>query len=70
MIAVFTAGGALGPIIAGHVADAFGSLKLALGITCAFPFLLVIAGLLIPETGPAARAKDGAEMKGPPGEGT
>jgi len=70
MIAVFTAGGAMGPIIVGHVADAFGSLKLALGITCAFPFLLVIAGLLIPETGPAARAKAGAEMKGTPGEGT
>lgn len=61
MIAVFTAGGAMGPIIAGHIADAFGSLKLALGITCAFPFLLVIAGLLIPETGPAARAKAGAD---------
>lgn len=70
VMAVFTAGAALGPIMAGHVADAFGSLKLALGITCAFPFLLVIAGLLIPETGPKGRAKADAEMKGPPGEGT
>jgi MFS family permease len=60
IVAVFTAGGALGPIMAGYIADAFGSLKLALGITCAFPFLLFIAGLLIPETGPRARSKSGA----------
>lgn len=60
VLAVFTAGAALGPIMAGHVADAFGSLKLALGITCVFPFLLVIAGLLIRETGPRGRAKPDA----------
>jgi len=42
----------------------------ALVKTCAFPFLLVIAGLLIPETGPGARDKAGAEMKGTPAEGT
>lgn len=52
---MFTAGAAIGPIMAGYVAQAFGSLQLGLGVTCVFPFLLVIAGLLIPETGPAAR---------------
>lgn len=60
VLAVFTAGASLGPIMAAHIADAFGSLKLALAITCIFPFLIVIAGLLIPETGPRGRAKASA----------
>jgi len=55
---MFTGGAALGPIISGYVAQAFGSLQLGLGVTCVFPFLLVVAGLLIPETGPAARRED------------
>ena len=60
IVSVFTAGAALGPIMVGYIADAFGSLKLALAITCGFPFLLVVAGLLITETGPKGRPKDGS----------
>lgn len=55
VVSMFTLGAALGPIMAGYIADAFGSLKLALAVTCVFPFLLVVAGVFIPETGPAAR---------------
>jgi len=55
---MFTAGAALGPIMAGYLADAF-SLKLALGVSCLFVVLLFISGLLIPETGPRARADKG-----------
>ena len=55
---VFFAGGALGPIVVGHVADVF-SLKLALGVSCFFGVLLFISGLLIPETGSRARADKG-----------
>ncbi len=59
IVTVFTAGAALGPLMAGYIADAFdGNIRLALVITCFFPFLLVIAGLLIPETGPGARTRD------------
>ena len=57
---MFTAGASIGPIMAGYVAQAFGSLQLGLGVTCVFPFLLVVAGLLIPETGPAARREEPA----------
>jgi len=62
IVSVFTLGGALGPIMAGYIAEAW-SLKLALGISCLFPFLLVIAGLLIPETGPRAHEKTGADIQ-------
>ncbi len=58
VMTMFTAGAALGPIMAGHLADAF-SLKLALGVSCLFGVLLFISGLLIPETGPRARADKG-----------
>jgi len=48
---VFTAGSGLGPLLAGHVAGAIG-LEKALLVTCFFPLLLFVAGLLILETGP------------------
>ncbi|MFW6125864.1 MAG: CynX/NimT family MFS transporter [Chloroflexota bacterium] len=64
VVSMFTAGAALGPLIAGYIADAFGSLKLGLAVTCGFPFLLVIAGILIPETGPAARRKTHIDGEG------
>ena len=59
VMTVYMGGAALGPIMAGHIADASGSLMFALGVACAFPFLLFIAGLLIPETGARARARVG-----------
>jgi len=59
VMSVYMGGAALGPIMAGYIADASGSLRFALGVTCVFPFLLFIAGLLIPETGPRARTKAG-----------
>jgi len=58
IVSVFTAGAALGPTMAGHIAAAFGdNIRMALAVTCAFPFLLVIVGLLIPETGPKGKQK-------------
>jgi len=50
---VFTAGSGMGPLLAGHVAEAIG-LEKALLVTCFFPLLLFAAGLMIPETGPRA----------------
>ena len=54
VVTVFTAGSGLGPLFAGQVARAIG-LEKALLVTCFFPLLLFITGLLIRETGPAAR---------------
>ena len=54
VVTVFTAGSGLGPLLAGYAADAIG-LEKALLVTCLFPLLLFITGLLIRETGPAAR---------------
>jgi predicted MFS family arabinose efflux permease len=51
VVTVFTAGSGLGPLLAGHVAGAIG-LEKALLVTCFFPLLLFVAGLLILETGP------------------
>ncbi len=48
---VFTAGSGLGPLLAGHAAEAIG-LEKALLVTCFFPLLLFVAGLLIIETAP------------------
>ncbi len=56
VVTVFTAGSGLGPLLAGYAADAIG-LKKALLVTCFFPLLLFITGLLIMETGPAARRR-------------
>jgi len=53
VVTVFTAGSGLGPLLAGHAAEAIG-LRNALMVTCFFPFLLFVAGLLIMETGPRA----------------
>ena len=53
VVTVFTAGSGLGPLLAGHVAGAIG-LQNALLVTCFFPLLLFVAGLLIVETGPRA----------------
>jgi predicted MFS family arabinose efflux permease len=53
VVTVFTAGSGLGPLLAGHVAGAIG-LEKALMVTCLFPLLLFVAGLLILETGPRA----------------
>ncbi len=54
---VFTAGSGLGPLLAGHVAEAIG-LEKALLVTCFFPLLLFVAGLLIMETGPRRKTVD------------
>ncbi len=54
IVTIFTAGSGLGPLFAGQVANVIG-LEKALLVTCFFPFLLFIVGLLITETGPAAR---------------
>jgi len=60
VVSVFTAGAALGPMMAGHIADAFNdNIRMALAVTCIFPFLLVIAGLIIPETGTRKRSDTG-----------
>ena len=61
VMTMFTAGAAIGPIIAGYIADYF-SLKLALGVCLAFSALLFFAGLLVPETAPQARER--AALKG------
>ena len=53
VVTVFTAGSGLGPLLAGHVAESIG-LEKALLVTCFFPLLLFVAGLLILETGPRA----------------
>lgn len=53
VVTVFTAGSGLGPLLAGHAAEAIG-LRNALLVTCFFPLLLFVAGLLIMETGPRA----------------
>jgi predicted MFS family arabinose efflux permease len=53
VVTVFTAGSGLGPLLAGHAAEAIG-LRNALLVTCFFPLLLFVAGLLIVETGPRA----------------
>jgi predicted MFS family arabinose efflux permease len=53
VVTVFTAGSGLGPLLAGHAANAIG-LEKALLVTCFFPLLLFVAGLLIVETGPRA----------------
>jgi predicted MFS family arabinose efflux permease len=53
VVTVFTAGSGLGPLLAGHAAEAIG-LEKALLVTCSFPLLLFVAGLLILETGPRA----------------
>jgi nitrate/nitrite transporter NarK len=53
VVTVFTAGSGLGPLLAGYVAGAIG-LEKALLVTCFFPLLLFVAGLLILETGPRA----------------
>lgn len=52
VMSVFTAGSGLGPLLAGYAANVIG-LQNALLVTCLFPLLLFIAGLLIVETGPA-----------------
>ncbi len=54
VVTVFTAGSGLGPLLAGHIAEAIG-LERALLVTCFFPLLLFIAGLLILETGPRSK---------------
>jgi predicted MFS family arabinose efflux permease len=54
---VFTAGSGLGPLLAGHAAEAIG-LEKALLVTCFFPLLLFVAGLLIIETGPRRKTVD------------
>ena len=56
VVTVFTAGSGLGPLLAGYAADAIG-LQKALLVTCFFPLLLFITGLLIMETGPAGRRR-------------
>jgi predicted MFS family arabinose efflux permease len=56
VVTVFTAGSGLGPLLAGHVAEAIG-LEKALLVTCFFPLLLFVAGLLILETGPSAGSR-------------
>jgi predicted MFS family arabinose efflux permease len=53
VVTVFTAGSGLGPLLAGHAANAIG-LEKALLATCFFPLLLFVAGLLIVKTGPRA----------------
>ncbi len=55
VVTVFTAGSGLGPLLAGHIAEAIG-LERALLVTCFFPLLLFVAGLLILETGPRSKA--------------
>jgi len=55
VVSVFTAGAGLGPIAGSYLAGVFGSLQTALLVICCLPLLLFIAGLLIKETGPAAR---------------
>jgi len=56
VVTVFTAGSGLGPLLAGHAAEAIG-LEKALLMTCFFPLLLFVAGLLILETGPRASGR-------------
>lgn len=56
VVTIFTAGSGLGPLLAGYAADAIG-LEKALLVTCLFPLLLFIVGLLVVETGPAARRR-------------
>ncbi len=56
VMTVFTAGSGLGPILAGQLANVVG-LEKALLVTCFFPLLLFMTGLLIMETGPAARRR-------------
>jgi predicted MFS family arabinose efflux permease len=55
--AVYTGGSGLGPLTGGYLATAMGSLEKALIIICFFPLLLLAAGLIMVETGPAARGK-------------
>jgi predicted MFS family arabinose efflux permease len=60
VMSVFTAGSALGPMMASYIAEAFGNnIKLGLTVACVFPILLFITGLLIPETGPKAQKSKG-----------
>lgn len=48
-------GGSLGPLLAGVLYQGLGSLYTALAITCIFPGLYFVTGMLIPETGRRAR---------------
>jgi len=63
MMSFITLGGALGPIIAGNIYQAVGSIYTALAICCLSPITMGLAGLFLPETGRRAReaaAKAGA----------
>jgi MFS family permease len=55
IMTMFTGGAAVGPILAGYIADYY-SLKLALGVALGSSVTLFFAGLLVPETGWRARA--------------
>lgn len=53
--AILTAGNAssfIAPVIAGFIIDETGSFVIGIGVVCATSFTLLIAGVLLPETGP------------------
>lgn len=51
MLAIITAGGGLGPVIAGNIYESIGDLYTALAVCCLSPLTMGIFGLFLPETG-------------------
>ncbi len=51
-------GTVFGALAVGYLAESLGSLQTALRITCVFPLMMTVAGLLLPETGTKARPKE------------
>jgi predicted MFS family arabinose efflux permease len=61
MMAIITAGGGLGPVIAGNIYESIGDLYMALAVCCLSPLTMGICGLFLPELGRKAMEKQAAE---------
>ncbi|MBI4180755.1 MAG: MFS transporter [Chloroflexi bacterium] len=57
IMTITTLGGLIAVPIVGYLAEALGSLRTALLITCFFPWTVAIAGFILPETGIKAHSK-------------
>ena len=55
--------GFLSPLMIGYLRDQTGSFELGLTICAALPLTLIIAGLLVPETGPRGQQQAGADAR-------